>query len=121
MLLDLGLRGAAVSIKPTHGAWTLDFPAFLELYSHQCGLSIAGKSNRQDGIWIPTASGIWEEVMTHALFQSDYLFVYVLTWEPTRKVLCSTQRDGMGGGTASIVRHHLFISQFSSILHQSTV
>ena len=90
MLLDLGLRGAAVSIKPTHGAWTLDFPAFLELYSHQCGLSIAGKSNRQDGIWIPTASGIWEEVMTHALFQSDYLFVYVLTWEPTRKVLCST-------------------------------
>ena len=72
MLLDLGLRGAAVTIKPTHGAWTLDFPAFLELYSHQCGLSIPGIAGHHDGIWIPTATGMWEEVIKHVHFRLDY-------------------------------------------------
>lgn len=76
MLLDLGLRGAAVSISPTLDSWTLDFPAFLELYCVQCGLSGAKKSDRPDGIWVPTPTGMWEEVHTSICGFSSVLSIH---------------------------------------------
>ena len=63
MLLDLGLRGSATATPFPATKKTLDFPEFLKLYGVQCGLAAPEKPNRPHLIWVPTASGVWQEVI----------------------------------------------------------
>jgi hypothetical protein len=70
LLMDLGLRGAAVAnaavavdtLLALGDSSLLDFPAFLQLYASQCGLGSPQSPQGRVMTWAPTHTGIWKEV-----------------------------------------------------------